>query len=57
MNSCRPAIENIRMKNISTMRASLSIGRALSREETMILSPWMLEIVLRGLMTLKDLRN
>ena len=47
---------NTRKKNISTSRESLSKGMELIRADTITLRPYTLEIVLRGLITLKDLR-
>ena len=42
-------------KNMSTSSESLRSGIALMREDTMTLRPATLEIVRKGLMTLKDL--
>lgn len=46
---------NTKKKNMSTSNESLSRGIALISEETMTLRPATLEIVRRGLITLKDL--
>jgi hypothetical protein len=56
VNSWQPAIANTRKKNTSTSNESLRRGMALIKADTITLRPWTLEIVLRGLMTLKDLR-
>lgn len=45
-----------RWKSTSTSMASRKRGMAFIRDETMTLRPWIDEIVLRGRMTLKDLR-
>ena len=57
MKSWQPAIANIVKKNRSTSIESLSRGMALIREDTMMRRPWMLEIVLRGRITLNDLNT
>lgn len=57
VNNWHPAIANIRKKNMSTRMESLSKGTALIRAATMIRRPYTLEIVLRGLITLKDLNT
>ena len=51
----RPAIAKTQKKKINIMIVSLRRGRADRRAETRILSPSILDIVLRGLRTLKDL--
>lgn len=55
VKSWHPAIAKIRKKAISTRIESLSRGMALTKADTMMRRPCTLEIVLRGLMTLKDL--
>ena len=56
MKSWHPAIAKTKKKNMSTSRESLSRGMALIRADTITLRPCTLEMVLRGLITLKDLR-
>ncbi len=56
-NICRPAMPKIKWKNKITIPASASRGKADARADTMTLSPSTEEIVRRGLMTLKDLRD
>lgn len=51
-----PAIAKTRKKKKSTRRESLSRGIALIREDTITLKPCTEEIVLKGLITLKDLK-
>jgi hypothetical protein len=56
-NICRPAIPKIKWKNKITILASASRGKADASAETITLRPSTEEIVLRGLMTLNDLRD
>jgi hypothetical protein len=56
VKSCVPAIANTKKKKKSTSIESLSKGIALISEDTMTLKPATDEMVLRGLITLKDLR-
>jgi hypothetical protein len=55
VNNWQPAMAKTKRKNISTRIESLRSGSALIREDTITLSPATLDIVRRGLITLKDL--
>lgn len=56
-SSCDPAIAKIMKKNSKMMRVSLSSGMALKRAYISTFKPRTLEIVFRGLITLKVLRE